>query len=829
MRELPSGTVTFLFTDIEGSTRLLQELGDGYAGALAEHRRLLRDAFERHRGAEVDTQGDAFFVAFERASDALAAADEGQKVLAPGPVRVRMGVHSGEPTVTEEGYVGIDVHRAARIAAAGHGGQVLLSQATRDLARRDDLCDLGEHRLKDLSAAERIWQLGDGDFPRLKTLYQTNLPVPATAFVGREQELTEASELLLDGVRLLTLSGPGGTGKTRLALQAAAAAADGHPDGVWWVPLASLADPALVLPAAGEVLGAKGDLRREIADRQLLLLLDNFEHVIEAAGEVAGLLGACPHLAVLVTSRERLQVAGEHEYAVPAMAPPDGFELFAARARALGTEVEEDEAVLELCERLDNLPLALELAAARTKLFSPAQLLERLSTRLDLFKGGRDADPRQRTLRATIEWSHDLLIREEQQLFARLSVFAGGCTYEAAEAICNADEDTLQSLIDKSLLRWRDSTTGERRYWMLETIREYARERLAEHADCEDVRRWHAEWLLALAQRAGGSFWHTDDPELLAGMTVEDDNLRAALGWSLDADAALAASLAASLTRYWFVRGAYREGARWCDAAIARMGDASAYDRACVLIGASEFARFQHDYQRSIALKNEAISLLRGGEVDDEGLLAATIKDLGDIAGMQGDWERAEALLDESLEIRRRLGTRSGIAHSLSGRGELELARGNWPGAQAALAEALELARGERDAWNVALVTHSLAEVVRRSGEPDLAVPGYLEAMEMGLAFDAPQLIAECLEGLAAVKARRGDSWQATRLAGAAEAMRERAGASVAYPREHERLLSALRTAMSDQEFASAWASGRTLTTERAIEYGREVGAEART
>jgi tetratricopeptide (TPR) repeat protein len=259
------------------------------------------------------------------------------------------------------------------------------------------------------------------------------------------------------------------------------------------------------------------------------------------------------------------------------------------------------------------------------------------------------------------------------------------------------------------------------------------------------------------------------------------------------------------------------------------MGGASAYDRVCVLIGASEFARFQHDYQRSISLKNEAIRLLREREVDDEGLLAATLKDLGDIAGMQCDWEHAEALIDESLAIRRRLGTRSGIAHSLHGRGELELARGNWPRAQAALEEALELFRGERDVWNVALASHSLAEAVRRSGEPDLAVPGYLEAMEMGLKFDAPQLIAECLEGLAAVIALRGDSRQAARLAGAAEAMQERAGASVAYPREHERLVSALRTAMSEQEFASAWASGRTLTAERAIECARGVGAAGRT
>jgi predicted ATPase len=291
----------------------------------------------------------------------------------------------------------------------------------------------------------------------------------------------------------VTPSGPGGTGKTRLALQSAASAADGYPEGIWWVSLAPLADPSLVLPTAREVLGAQGDLPREIGGKTLLLLLDNFEHVIDAARKVGALVGACPHLTVLVTSRERLQLAGEHEYPVPAMATLDGLELFAARARALGAEVDGDEAARELCERLDNLPLALELAAARTKLFSPAQLLERLGQRLDLFKGGRDADPRQRMLRATIEWSYDLLSPEEQRLFAHLAVFAGGCAYDAAQEICGADEDTLQSLLDKSLLRRRDGPAGEPRYWMLETLRQFAAERLDERGESEALAQWHAE------------------------------------------------------------------------------------------------------------------------------------------------------------------------------------------------------------------------------------------------------------------------------------------------------------------------------------------------
>ena len=338
--------------------------------------------------------------------------------------------------------------------------------------------DLGEHRLKDLSAPERIYQLGDGDFPALKTLYRTNLPVPATPFLGREQELAEVLELLAaDDARLLTLTGPGGTGKTRLALQAAGRASDAYPDGVWWIPLAPLRDPALVLATAAQTLGSKNGLAEHIADKAMLCLFDNFEQVVEAAPELAALVSACPNLDVLVTSRERLRVGGEQTYPVPPLAESDGEALFLTRARAVDPSFAASEAVRELCLRLDELPLALELAAARTALFSPEQLLEKLSQRLDLLKGERDADPRQQTLRATIEWSYDLLSQEEQDLFARLSIFAGGCSYEAAEQVADADPDTLQSLLDKSLLRKRESDAGPR-YWMLETIREYATERL---------------------------------------------------------------------------------------------------------------------------------------------------------------------------------------------------------------------------------------------------------------------------------------------------------------------------------------------------------------
>src|SRR5690348_1442001 len=475
MRELPRGTVTFLFTDIESSTRLLREEPESYARHLAEHRAALRDSFKRHHGVEVDTQGDAFFVAFSRTSDAVAAAEDAQRAIDGSPVRVRIGIHTGEPVVTDEGYVGLDVHRAARIAAAGHGGQILLSQSARDLVGRNDVRDLGQHRLKDLPAPERIYQLGGGEFPPLRSLHATHLPVPVTPFVGRKRELEEARSLLSrDGVRLVTLTGAGGSGKTRLALEAAAAVADAFEDGVWWVPLSGVSTPEDLMPAVGRVLG-RGHAAETIGSGRILLLLDNFEHIIAAAPDVSTLLADCAHLVVLVTSRERLALQGEHVYAVPVLAREDSLQLFRARADAAGSGLEPNPRLDELCARLDDLPLAIELAAARTSLLTIDQILERLGSRLDLLRrAGRDTETRHQTLRATIEWSYELLNRDERHLFAALSVFPGTWTIEAAESVAGATVDLLQSLLDKSLVL--RSQSG--RFAMLETVRDFAAEHL---------------------------------------------------------------------------------------------------------------------------------------------------------------------------------------------------------------------------------------------------------------------------------------------------------------------------------------------------------------
>ena len=532
-RRLPSGTVTFLFTDIEGSTRLLQEHGPAYAVLLEEHRRAIREAFGRHDGVEVDTQGDAFFVAFSRAADAVAAAAEAQAALGTGPIRVRMGIHTGEPLVTQQDYVGMDVHRAARIAASAHGGQIVVSETTRRLVPADAaIRDLGEHRLKDLIGAERLFQLGDGDFPPLRTLDATNLPVVSTPLIGREQELEELVAMLSNGTRLLTVTGPGGTGKTRLALQVAAELVGKLHDGVFWVSLAGLTDPELLPSEVAQTIGAPDDLTGFLRGRELLVLLDNFEHLLDAAPVVSAVLSACAQVRVLVTSRAPLRVAGEQEYRLEPLPQTQAAVLFAERARAVGREVAPDETVKEICRRLDGLPLAVELAAARTKLLAPERLLERLDSALAVLTSGtRDAPERQRTLRATIEWSYELLDSRARELFAELSVFSGTFPLEAAEEVCGAGLDDLGALVDYSLVK----PIGDDRFMMLETIGEYALEKLREGNKEDELRRRHAGFFSALAEQA---YAHRFDAEAewSARLESDHDDLRAALDWLSEND-----------------------------------------------------------------------------------------------------------------------------------------------------------------------------------------------------------------------------------------------------------------------------------------------------
>ena len=508
--ELPSGTVTFLFTDIEGSTRLLHSLGpDAYAEALAEHRRVLRAAFAAHDGVEVDTQGDAFFVAFPTAPGAVAAAGAGQEALEPGPIRVRMGLHTGTPTLASEGYVGVDVHRGARVAALAHGGQVLLTEATATLVDGVALSDLGRHRLKDFDGPAHLLQLGTDRHPPLRTPGAVLLPTPATRFLGRERELYDAVSLVLtEAPRILTVLGPGGTGKTRFSIELSRLLAEDADGGTVFVPLAALRDPALVLPAIADALGADDasadGIAARVGERRTHLLLDNIEQLLPAvAAEVASLVARASSLRLLVTSREALNVAAEMRFDLPPLVLEEAVTFFVERAQRVNAGVEPTHDVTMLCERLDRLPLALELAAARTRLLQPQAILARLEDRLDL-PAQRDADPRHATLRATIAWSHDLLSPDERNLFASFAIFHGGCTLEAAEEVCGADLDTLASLIDKSLVRRRADASGSDRYWMLETIREFAAARLDELHDetLAALRRRHARRMLAIARSA---------------------------------------------------------------------------------------------------------------------------------------------------------------------------------------------------------------------------------------------------------------------------------------------------------------------------------------
>ena len=766
MRALPAGTVTFLFTDIEGSTKLLHELGDAYADALSEHRRVLRNAFERHGGVEVDTQGDAFFVAFARAADALSAARDAQVGL-EGPIRVRMGVHTGEPLVTEEGYVGIDVHRAARIAAVGHGGQVLVSQSTRDLVS-DELLDLGEHRLKDLTAPERIYQLGDGDFPPLQSLNQSNLPEQPTPFVGREKELGEV--LALAGnpkILLVTLTGPGGSGKTRIAVQAAAELVDEHEHGVWWVGLQAVRDPELVLPSITAAIGAQGDPAEHIGDRRMLLVLDNLEQVVEAAPRLGELLAACPNLKLLATSREPLRLAAEHEYAVPPFVEHEGVGFFLARARAVRSDFEPDGDVRGICNRLDQLPLALELAAARVRALSSAQILERLEQRLPLLTGGaRDAPERQRTLRSTIAWSYELLSPEEQGAFRRLAVFTGGCTLEASEKVAAADLDVMQSLVEKSLVRF----DGER-YSLLETIREFASDQLEDAGEAQETRGRHFDFFFALAQAndmsAEGDYGRRYDLVL-----PEQENLRTAIDVAVaEGHLVRATELMVMLENFWVMVEPF-EGARRFEALLSR---AELPDRlrarALRCYAGSLFLAGQ--YEASHHANEESLALFRA--LDDELGVAELLGRIGISTLQLGDPEKGRQLLEESRELFRDTGFIRGEATALGGLGYVKVEQGDLPGAVALLSESAEMAAEIGFTWWQVGMLMALVECLIELGRVDEAVRHSLEQLRLARELGDRQSMVVGVAQQAWIASTRGEAERTGRWWGAVEAEEARA------------------------------------------------------
>ena len=919
-----SSTLTFLFTDIEGSTRLWERSPAEMRVALARHDALLREAIERNGGAVFKTVGDAFCAAFRRTEQALAAARAGQLALArepwPDPVRikVRMALHTGAVEVRGDDYFGQALNRVARLLAAGHGGQVLLSLATHELVRDDlpagtRLRDMGERRLKDLIRPERIYQLVapelPGEFPPLKTLDARahNLPIQLTSFVGRDREMQEVKSLVKCS-RLVTLTGAGGAGKTRLALQAGADRIDDYADGVWLAELAPLTDPGLVTHAAATVLGITEEpgvplittLIRELKDRELLLLLDNCEHLIDASAELCqALLGACGNVRILASSREALRVPGEATYRVPSLAAPDpkanpsiaaltqyaAVRLFIDRALAVQPTFEVTNvnapAVASLCYHLDGIPLAIELAAARVRSMSVQEVNERLDQRFRLLTdGARRALPRHQTLRSAIDWSYELLNAAEKALFRRLAVFAGGWTLKAAEAVCAAigvEEaavlDILVSLVDKSLAL-AEQRNGATRYRLLETVREYAVERLRESGEEAPTRARHLAHFVSIAEEAEQQLTGAAQKASLERLETEHDNLRAALASSIAAggDAALGIRLAGALFRFWSVRGYLTQGRGQLSALIEATSGEKTTARAKALSGAGGLAWQQGDYAIARALHDECLAIRceRGDQLG----VAASLSNLGIVAYDQGDYAEARDLLERSLSIQRELGNKRGIAASLNNLGivasdardfagarrlheeclaiERELGnrrgmamslnnlaamaneQGDYTAARALHEESLAIFRELGDRPSTADVLNNLGNVAREQNDHRAAAVLQKESLAICLDLGDRRGVATALEALADVTFARSGALQAAPIWGRAELLREEIGSTLRpgeRPHRERRVAAARAAARDDAAFDRAWQSGRALSLQQAIDCALEAlaHAEART
>jgi len=814
MRALPTGTVTFLFTDIEGSTRLLSEMGAQYATVLAEHRHILREAFANHGGVEVDTQGDSFFVAFARSTDAIAAATEAHSALSHSPARVRMGIHTGEPIATDEGYVGLDVHRAARVCAAGHGGQILLTQTTRDLLHDLELRDLGEHRLKDLSEPQRLYQLGSDEFPRLRTLDATNLPVVATSLLDREGEIRELVGLLSSGNRLVTVTGPGGTGKTRLALQVAAELVGSVPDGVFWVPLAELSEPELVVPTVAQTLGGHDELSAAAQDREALLLLDNAEHLLDAAASIADLLSAAPRLRFLVTSRAPLHLSGELEYPLEPLPEDEAVMLFVERARAVGRKVQPSAAVLAICRRLDGLPLAVELAAARTKLLDPATLLHRLGHALPLLTGGpRDAPERQRTLRAAIEWSHELLSPQQQELFRRLSVFAGGCSLEAAEDVCRADLDTLAALVDLSLLK----PLGADRFLMLETIREYALEQLEASNEADELRDAHARMFTELAERARLALGGPERARWEVRLETELPNIRVALAWTNGRRPDLFRRIARSLRIFWNTHGYLHEGRRWLESALD--AGAEGVERAEILGGLGAICRAMGDWQGAATAAEER--LLLSETLGDAKNLSGALGLQAVLAEQDGDLVRAELLLRTRIEISRTQSAAGRPERQKGDYAEFLLRQGRYDEAASLFAECLAAANERGDTFLAGRFTAVVGGLALIEGRTQDALRLLADGVATLYGFGERYYTVWCISALAEAFARLGDREKAVRLLGAGDAQLQQSGLALWAEGARRRAITIveLRVALGETRFAALWSEGAAMSFDDAVAY----------
>jgi predicted ATPase/class 3 adenylate cyclase len=875
MPSLPTGTVTFLFTDIEGSTTLLQRLGDRrYAEALEEHRRLLRDTFAERHGQEIDTQGDAFLVAFPRARDGLAAAVAAQQAITKHPwpdgasLRVRMGMHTGEPVSGTGGYVGLDVHRASRICSAGHGGQILLSRTVADLATSDlppgvSLRDLGPHRLKDLREPEHLLQVVHSDlptgFPPLKSLdlLPNNLPVQLTSFVGRERDKAEVRRLL-STTRLLTLTGSGGAGKTRLALQVAAEMLEEFPGGVWLVELAALSDPGLVPKAVASAVGVLEQPGRLLTDtladslrlKSVLVILDNCEHLVASCAHLTdALLRACPNVRILATSRETLGVTGETTWRVPSLSVPDpqrlppldrvteyeAVRLFSDRAVAsepqFAVTSSNAPAVAQVCYRLDGIPLAIELAAARINVLAVEQIAARLDDRFRLLTGGsRTALPRQQTLRAAMDWSYDLLSPKERAVLRRLSVFAGGCTLEAAEAVCAGKRvkerdvlDLVTQLVDKSLVN-TETLSGEVRYRMPETIRQYAQDRLLTSGEAAEVRTRHRTWYLGLAERAEERMRGSEQTMWLNRLEVEHDNMRTALGWSTteEDDTETRLRLAGALGWLWNDHTHWDEGRKWLETALAGAREIKSTARVKALQRTGLMVWRQGDYERATALFENSLTLAR--ELGDQKGIAQALFGRALVALRRGDLEAAAALFEENLEALRKLEDRWSMATTLAQMGVVARRKRDYVKAVALCEESLAMRRTLGGKTSTASSLRLTGHAVRLLGVLERAAGLYRESLALFGEAGDKWAATECVEGLAIIASAQGNPEQAARLFGGAETAREAFGITTPRPEagDQEHFWAAIRERPEGTAFAAAWAEGRAMTLEQAIEYALE-------
>jgi predicted ATPase/class 3 adenylate cyclase len=849
---LPAGTVTMLFSDIEGSTLLLSRLGDAYAQALDTQRAVLRAAWSDWRGVEMGTEGDSFFVVFATAGDAVAASVQVQRGLAAQGwpagerVRVRIGIHTGSPMVHGSGYVGMDVHRAARIAAAAHGGQVVISEATAHLLTGNlpndvRLVDLGAHRLKDLAQPERLFQLAGPDlesrFAPLKTLGAvSSLPVPPTPLVGRRSDLRELAALLRQPqVRLLTLTGTGGSGKTRLAVALARELADSFPDGAYFVPLAAVNGAPVMWTTIAETLDvppaerAPPALFNHVAQRRILVVLDNLEQIASAGTVVAELLAAGQQLVVLATSRRPLHVLGEHEHQVPPLqltGEAGAVQLFVQAARMVRSDfaVTENNAadITAICRRLDGLPLAIELAAARVKLLSPHALLTRLDSALDLASDYAQRPARQQTLRDTFAWSYQLLTQRQQQFFRRLAVFAGGADLAGVTAVCGDPSgeplDLIADLVDASLVAVSDDADGEPRIHLLDTVRTFALDELVHNDELELARSKHADHFADTAERMRAWAYRSQEMDARRRLEAEHDNMREALSWALAAPERtdrilLGLRLCLNLAWFWRRSGYYAEGQQWLEHAVAAAAGHSAELAEC-LEALARMLHLQGETQRARSVAATSVTMWRS--LGDQVKLATALRVRAAVERQLGDATAARQLLDESVAIARSANDRAELSYALGELSILETEAGNLERAVALLDESQPISQELGDEAQVLICRHNIACALREMGRVEEARHTMEALIADTLKQRSPIMTIVLAEDYAVLLAEAGQSATTARLMGAAESARARTRIPRPGYQESELrgAISQARSAIPSTEWEREYARGRSETIE---------------